>query len=139
MNTRIGLMIKKFKLLELGYDFMGYNFDKKSALSYHHLLIPNRISNDLGFGKGIEEWNGVILVKDTAHSYLHLIELYDNERFLNITSEMLDQIFKGYIDEKNLRYINNILDDFEKEFQDVTNYKGKHIIKDEYKRRMYKV
>lgn len=138
MNTRIGLMIKKFKLLELGYDFMGYNFDKKTALSYHHLLIPKSISSDLGYGKCVEDWNCAILVKQTSHSYLHLIELYDDERFLNITSEILDEVFKGYIDEKNLHYINDILESFEKEFQDVTNYKGKHIIKDEYRRRLYK-
>ncbi len=138
MNTRIGLMVKKFNLLKIGYDFMGYSFHNKKELSYHHLIVPKIISNEQGYGNGIEEWNGAILTKKTSHAYLHLIELYDYDCFLSLTSEMLDQIFKGYLDEENLYYINEILNSFEREYQNVTNCKGKPIIKEEYQRRLYK-
>ena len=138
MNKRICLMIKKYCLLELKYDFMGYGFENKKELSYHHLIIPQSLTSPCGFGKGIYEWNGTILTKNTSHAYLHLIELYDYDRYLAITSELLDELFKGYIDNENLYYINDILDSFEKEFQDVKNYKGKCIVKEEYKRRLYK-
>ena len=32
------LMIKKYKLMKLGYDFMGYDITNKSNLRFHHLL-----------------------------------------------------------------------------------------------------
>mgnify|MGYP006974673929 CR=1 FL=1 len=33
------LMIAKYKLLELKYDFMGYEFDKEKELSFEGLYV----------------------------------------------------------------------------------------------------
>ncbi len=138
MNKRTELMIKKYCLLKLKYDFMGFSFQNKKELSYHHLIIPRIYSNSLGIGKGIYEWNGSILNKNTSHAYLHLIELYDLDRYFAITSEILDEIIKGYLDPQNIIYINDILVSFEKEFANERNHKGKIIIKEEYTKRLFK-
>ena len=66
-------MIHIFDLDVLKYDFMGYTFKNEKVLSYHHLLIPAR----RGGPKTIE--NGAILVRKTAHDYLHRIEIIDKE------------------------------------------------------------
>ena len=67
-------MINTYKLETLGYDFMGYTFNKTRELSFHHLIIPRKNSKKEGIGDGYVWWNGAILVRDTAHDYLHKIE-----------------------------------------------------------------
>ena len=52
------LMIEKFNLPNLGYDFMGYNFDEIKELSFHHLIVPRRNCKEKGLGRGFVEWNG---------------------------------------------------------------------------------
>ena len=82
--------------------------------------------------------NGAILCGKSAHPYLHLIEYYDYDRFLAITSEMIDQNIKGRLDFQNILYIYDILEGFEREFSGVRNKKGKEIIKEEYTKRYIK-
>lgn len=128
-------MIKDFKIMKLGYDFMGYNVDKKSSLSFHHLIIPRRESRKYKIGDGYLYWNGAILKQNTSHDYLHLIESKDHDMFLAITSEMIDENIKGYLDISNLRYINDVLCQFEREHCSDMSKKGKLLIKEEYLRR----
>ena len=128
-------MIKDFKIMKLGYDFMGYNVDKKSSLSFHHLIIPRRESRKYKIGDGYLYWNGAILRQNTSHDYLHLIESKDHDMFLAITSEMIDENIKGYLDISNLRYINDVLCQFEREYCSDLSKKGKLLIKEEYLRR----
>ena len=45
-------MIKDFKIMKLGFDFMGYRVDRKQSLSFHHLIVPHRESKDYGIGDG---------------------------------------------------------------------------------------
>ena len=45
-------MINVYKLESLGYDFMGYTFDKTRELSFHHLIIPRKDSQKEGIGDG---------------------------------------------------------------------------------------
>ena len=130
------VMINQFKIMKLGYDFMGYTVDKKSSLSFHHLIIPRRNFKEYGIGEGYLFWNGAILRQDTSHDYLHLIEAKDYDIFLAITSEMIDQNIKGYLDINNLRRINDLLKIFEKEHCSDRGKKGKLLIKDIYYRRM---
>lgn len=125
-------IIKEFDLNRLKYDFMGFKFENMKELSYHHTIIPRRLNGETTFE------NGVALVQKTAHEYLHTIERINNDMYLAITSEMLDEKFKGYIDFQNLKYINDILEEFEKEYWDLTTKKGYPIIKEEYKRRILK-
>jgi hypothetical protein len=134
--TRI--MYKKYALNKLKYDFMGYTFQTPKQLSFHHLIVPHRHCKEAGLGEGYLEWNGAILRQDTAHEYLHRIEQYDLDMFNDITSEMIDENVKGYLDMENLKYIDDILRCFEREYCSTRNKKGHLIIKPEYTRRLIK-
>lgn len=126
-------MIDYYKIMKLGYDFMGYPVYQKNKLSYHHLIIPRRQSKEAGIGEGYLWWNGAILNQPTSHEYLHLIEAKDFDMFSAITSEMIDENIKGYLDMENLRHILDILHCFEREhLADVSKSKGNYLIKDEY-------
>ena len=129
------LMIKEYKLVKLGYDFMGYDITNKSNLSFHHLIVPYRNCKAMGLGEGYLEWNGVILNQNTSHDYLHLIEAKDYDMFLAITSELIDENVKGHLDIDNLRRIHDILKCFEREHSNDRSKKGKVLIKQEYMRR----
>lgn len=124
------LLINKYKIEELGYDFMGYSLQKNDIYTFHHLIIPKRDGGEY------EEWNGVILCGLTSHPYLHLIESKDHTLFHYITLEMIDMKYKGYLDIVNLKRINEILKEFENEYSDKRTRKGKLLIKEEYKKRL---
>lgn len=130
-------MIKKYELRQLGHDFMGYEFEDVHQLSFHHLLIPRRICKVEGVShSGFLEWNGAILRQDTAHDYLHVVERFDIEMFSDITSEMVDENIKGFLDAQNIRNIDDILNCFEREYSGRTTFRGNQIIKEEYTRRL---
>ena len=105
-------MIKEYRLMKLGYDFMGYEIKNKQDLSFHHLIVLRRNCKDLGLGEGYLKWNGSILNQNTSHDYLHLIEAKDLDMFMAITSEMIDQNIKGCLDIESLRRIRDILECF---------------------------
>lgn len=135
MREITGKMIKDFKIMKLGFDFMGYEVKRKESLSFHHLIIPRRESKQYGIGDGYLYWNGAILRQNTSHDYLHLIEAKDYDLFLAITSEMIDENIKGFLDIKNIRYIDDCLKIFEREHCSDRSKKGKLLIKEEYTRR----
>lgn len=137
MRPSTKLLIDKYELLKLKYDFMGYEFERLKDLSFHHLLIPRCEASSMGLERGYFYWNGVILNKNIAHQYLHIVEEYDLDMFLDITSEMLDEKIKGYIDIENIRKINDILNCFEKEYYGKER-NGQPIIKDKYLKRVLK-
>ena len=130
------LMVQKYALMKLKYDFMGYPFERSSQLSFHHLIVPHRDCKKMGLGEGYLEWNGAILRQNTAHEYLHMVEKYDQDMFYAITSEMIDENAQGYIDLKNLKAIDDILLQFEKEYAGKYTKKGYPIIREEYTRRL---
>ena len=39
MNDITKIMIEMYKLEQLGYDFMGYEFNNSKLLSFHHLIL----------------------------------------------------------------------------------------------------
>lgn len=129
------LMIKKYALNRLKYDFMGYDFRDSQQLSFHHLIVPRRLCKRKGLGDGYVEWNGAILRQDTAHDYLHIVEQYDLDMFNAITSEMIDENIKGYLDKVNLRAIDDVLTQFEREYCGTRTKQGKVLIKEPYTRR----
>ncbi len=132
-------MICYYKLKKLGFDFMGYYITKnKCELSFHHFLIPKFECKMNDLGEGYYIWNGVILRQKTAHEYIHIIERYDLDRFDSITSELLDQKIKGYIDLDNIIRINDILDSFEREYINKTTNEGHYIIQERYFNRTLK-
>ena len=126
--------IKNFHLRKLGYDLMGYRFNDPIELTFHHLLLPGIICEELGLGDGYEKWNGIMLVRETAHDYLHIVEAWDNNIYYDITSELLDQLIKGRVDTKNIYYIHLLLEKFEKEYRGCLGYNNKPLIKEEYQK-----
>lgn len=123
------LMIREFKIKQLGYDFMGFKLQKNDIYTFHHLILPAREG-----GKETRE-NGAILCGKTSHPYLHLIEAKDYDIFCYITSEMIDMNILGRLDEHNLKNIDELLTQFEKEHYNDKGKKGKRLIKEEYLRR----
>lgn len=126
------LMINTYNIKKLGYDFAGYKVVRISDLSFHHLVIPRRYCSSYGLGDGYLLWNGAILVQDTSHEYLHLIEHKDEEIFARITSEMIDENLKGRLDIDNIRRIHDMMITFEKEHRYDRTKKGKILVKEEY-------
>lgn len=131
------LMIKEFNLKKLGCDFMGFRLNRGDIYTYHHLIVPHRHCKEMGLGEGYTRQNGTILFT-TSHEYLHLIESKDLEIFNLITSEMIDENIKGYLDTYNLMKINDLLNCFEREHEYDRSRKGKILIKREYYNRIYK-
>ena len=125
-------MIKLYNIKKLGYDFMGYTFNRLEELSFHHLIIPHQDSKQEGLGEGYLMWNGAILKQETSHEYLHTIELYDRELFLRITKYMIEENQNKKIDIDNLKRIRDLLLYFEAEHQYDKNKKGKSLIKRKY-------
>ena len=125
-------MINVYKLESLGYDFMGYTFDKTRELSFHHLIIPRKDSQKEGIGDGYVWWNGAILVRNTAHDYLHKIEEIDRDTFLWITDMMVLENVNKKIDKETLLRIREYLVNFEAKHANDTNEYGKKIIKKEF-------
>ena len=132
-------MIEYYKIMKLGYDFMGYPALKKNTLSFHHLIVPKCQCQQNGLGEGYLWWNGAILNQPTSHEYLHLIEAKDYDMFLAITSEMIDENIKGYIDRENLLRIRDVLEQFEREHCSDRGKKGNLLIKDTYLKRVRKL
>lgn len=120
------LMVYEYNLKKLKYDFMGYTFQKTEQLSFHHLIIPARAG-----GKYTRE-NGAILRQNTSHDYLHIIENYDYDMFLAITSELIDENILNRLSKENLIAIRDILNCFEREYSGKTTKRGSEIIKPEY-------
>lgn len=119
-------MIRLYQLKKYGFDFMGYLFENKNQLSYHHLIIPKR------FGGKCTIENGSILRQNTSHDYLHKIEPIDREIFELITERMIKMNINGKLDLENLRKIRDLLLYFEREHDHDTLSSGKLLIKKEY-------
>jgi len=132
MKTVKSEMIRDYKLKKLGFDFMGYTFNNPDELSFHHLIVPKKDSEAMGIGDGYLKWNGAILKQLTSHDYLHLIQRIDEEIFLRITYQMIEQNYNGHLDLENLKKIRDALLYFEKEHQYDKDKKGKILIKREY-------
>lgn len=131
------LMIAKYKLLELKYDFMGYEFNKEKELSFHHLIVPHRLCKVLNAeNDGYTIQNGAILKQSTAHNYLHIVERYDKEMFDGVTALMVGENLQGYLDETSIKRIDDILQCFEREYSGARTKNGKPLIKEEYTRRL---
>lgn len=126
------LMVNDFNLKKLGYDFAGFHFNRTNELSFHHLIVPHKDSKSFGIGEGYVYWNGAILVQNTSHDYLHLIERINRPMFLAITDELVKENKQGYIDIDNIKRIHSIMEEFEDKYGDIRGKKGKLLVKREY-------
>lgn len=126
-------LIKEFNLRKLKCDFMGYQFHSVSNLSFHHLLLSRQQCKLQQVPmQGYVKWNGVMLVRDTSHDYLHIIEDKDEEIFYLITSELLDEKIEGRITKEHLLRIKALLMAFEREHEHDTNSHGKLLLKPKF-------
>ena len=112
-------------------DWMGYKKAKNDIFTFHHLIVPNRKGGPYAM------WNGAILCGGTGHPYLHVIENYDYDRFLYLTSKLIDINALGKLDFETIKQIDACLKYFEHEYQGKRTKGKKRIIKPEYTIRDY--
>lgn len=117
-----------YKLDKNNYDFMGYLFDDKKELSYHHIQ-PRHYS-----GKTTYE-NGSLLVRNTSHNYIHTIESIDFKIFLELSQELKEIHNDKQITKERLIAIRQMLEFFESKYKGKCSKKGLPIIKEEFTRR----
>ena len=117
-----------FKLNELGYDFMGYDFAEKKELSIHHVQPKS-------YGGKTEYHNIVLLNRETSHNYIHLIEDTDFKIFIEISQILRDENVSGEITRGHLLEIRKLLEFFESKYDRQYSKRGNLIIKEEYTRR----
>ena len=129
------IMLKKYLLKKLKFDFMGYPFKNINSLSFHHVVVSRCECEKNGFDTGYYLWNLVLLNRKTSHDYLHIIEDYDYDMFEDINSELFDMIVKEQVTIENIMYINSILESFEREYCGHTR-NGHPLIKDAYTHRI---
>lgn len=130
-------MINEYGLKKHKCDFMGYKLEKGDTYSFHHLIIPKSICKELKISNnGICKDNGAILCSNTSHPYLHIIENYEYEMFLAITSEMIDMNIKGQLDIRNLVNIHTILEEFEAKYRGEKSKKGHLIVLPKFEKRL---
>ena len=130
-------LIKNFKVYEHGYDFMGYPFVNPNELTFHH-IIDRKDCLNMGLGEGYEYWNGSILVRNTSHDYIHVIQKFDNNIYYDITSEIIDQKIKKRLDPKNIHYIDLLLEQFEDEYEGMIAYDKVPVVREEFRKRLYR-
>ncbi len=122
-------MIKEWGMKDV--DWMGYKKSRNDIFTFHHLIVPNRK------GGPYAVWNGAILNGNTAHPYLHVIENTDYDRFLYLTSLLVDENIIGKLDLATIEEIDEVLKGYEKEYQGKVTKRKKRIIKPEYTIRDY--
>jgi hypothetical protein len=120
-------LFEGFNLAELGVDFMGYEFDTRRELTYHHIQ-PKNCGGKTTYG------NGALLIKP-SHNYIHIIEAYDYKLFIELSRELIAHHVNGEITPERLAVINQILEYFESKYGGQYTKRGGLIIKEEYTRR----
>ena len=122
-------MIKIWKMKDV--DWMGYKLQKRDTFTFHHLIVPAREGGLYSIN------NGAILCGRTSHPYLHVIERIDYDRFLYITSLLIEINTLGRLDINVIKKIDSCLKYFEKEHINDRTKNKKRVIKPEYLRRDY--
>ena len=116
-----------FKMGEAGVDFMGYEFQSRRDLTYHHIQPKN-------CGGKTTYANGSLLIK-ASHNYIHIIEAYDYKLFLQLSRELIATHVDGEITAERIATINQMLEFFESKYSDQYTKRGGLIIKEEFTRR----
>lgn len=120
-------LYEKFDMSSLGYDFMGYEFENKKELTYHHIL-PKNLGGKTTFD------NGALLIGD-SHNYIHLVEVMDFKLFIELSQELKKEHEKGEITKEQLVAIRQMLDFFEDKYKNSYARNGTLLIKEEFVRR----
>lgn len=121
-----------FKINELGHDFMGYVFDDKKELTYHHIQ-PKQYAGQTTYE------NGALLCRETSHNYIHIIEGIDFKVFIELSQILRDEQAQGKITREHLFEIQQVLEYFETKHDHEYTKRGVPIIKEEFVRRRIKL
>jgi hypothetical protein len=106
---------------------MGYEFETKKDLTYHHIQPKN-------YGGQTTYNNGALLIR-ASHNYIHTIEAFDFKLFLELSQELKKEHAQGEITKDRLITIAQMLKYFESKYKETTTRNGAPIIKDEFVRR----
>lgn len=117
-----------FDLHKLGYDFMGYLFDDKKELSYHHIK-PRHYKGKTTYD------NGALLCRTTSHNYIHTIEEHEFNLFIELSQILKDEHQAKAITKEHLLEIRQILEYFEHKYENLYTARGLPIVKQEFIRR----
>lgn len=128
MGSLTNKLFYDFNLHKLGYDFMGYLFDDKKEISYHHIQ-PRHYKGKTTYD------NGALLCRTTSHNYIHVIEEQDFKLFIELSQILKDEHKCNAITKEHLEEIRNILEFFERKFENQYTKRGVPIIKEEFIRR----
>lgn len=128
MGNLTNRLFYDFEIDKKMYDFMGYTYENKKELSYHHIQ-PKQYK-----GKTTYE-NGAILNRNTSHNYIHIIEATDFKLFIEISEILIDEHKCKKITKEHLREIRKILEFFEQKYEYQYTSKGLPIIKEDFVRR----
>ena len=128
MGSIANKLFNDFELYKLGYDFMGYYFDDRKELSYHHIKTKQQR------GKTTYE-NGALLNRNTSHNYIHTIEEYEFDLFVELSNILKDEHACGSITKQHLQEIRTILEFFEHKYNNQCTKRGNLIIHEDYIRR----
>lgn len=120
-------LYESFNLAELKCDFMGYEFEIKKELTYHHILPKN-------YGGKTSFKNGALLIRP-SHDYIHIIEAIDFKLFIEISHELKQEHEKGEITKERLLNIRQMLEFFENKNKNSYAKNGTPLIKDDFVRR----
>lgn len=116
-----------FRLQQIGVDFMGYEFEVKKDLTYHHIQPKN-------YGGETTYKNGALLIHP-SHNYIHTIETVDFKLFLELSQELKKEHAQGEITKDRLITIAQMLSYFESKYANSYTRNGSPLIKDEFTRR----
>lgn len=128
MGSIANKLFNDFELYKLGYDFMGYCFDDRKELSYHHIKTKQQR------GKTTYE-NGALLNRNTSHNYIHTIEEYEFDLFMELSEILKDEHKCKAITKEHLVEIRTILEYFERKYNNQYTKRGNLIIREDYIRR----
>lgn len=125
-------LLNELNIEKLGYDFMGYTFEEVDDLDFHHLIVPRKDCFKMGLDRGYIFWNGALLVRETAHRYLHFIEEIDRPLFCLITREMIKENMGREIKLEHLKKIREYLLYFEEVHRSEIDKKSPRVFKPTY-------
>lgn len=127
MNEVTKKLITNFNIIDK--DFMGYIIEPIDKLTYHHI-----IKKENGGKKTYK--NGAILIRDTSHNYIHIIEDRELDMYLFINKILKEINRQGYLPtHSQLLKIYECLDKFERDHSGDINCKGTPLIKERFTKR----
>lgn len=122
-------MIHIFKMTD--FDWMGYELTKEANyFTFHHI-----IKKEHGGKEKIN--NGAILIGNSAHNYLHIIESRELDMYVYINKILKEINNQRYLPTKEqLLKIYDCLEKFERDHSGDVNRNGDPLIKERYTKRI---